>query len=250
MTGAQPRFRRALGASLAIHSALVAVLLLSLNFAPDPAAEITTPGVIKYIHVVTSGPSGGGGGNPQPAAPAPIEIPRHRPLPAVSTPPVVVEPPPQPAVRLDAPVETDLAAVLRGSNANSFALPGPGSNTAGTGVGPGRGPGAGPGRDGGFGDGARQVGDGVTSPEPRLQVQPQYTSDAMRAKVQGSVTLEAVVKADGSVGRVRVVKSLDKTFGLDEEAVKAAQKWLFRPGTYQGKPADVIVTLILEFRIH
>jgi periplasmic protein TonB len=250
MEGDRPRLGRALGASLAVHSTLVAILLFSLNFSMDPAAEITTPGVIKYIHVVTPGPAGGGGGNPQPAAPAPIEIPRHQPLPAPVTPPTVIEPPPQPTVRLDAPVETDVAAVLRGSSANSVALPGPGSNTSGTGVGPGRGPGAGPGRDGGFGDGARHVGDGVSSPAPLRQVQPQYTSDAMRAKVQGSVTLEAVVRADGTVGRVRVVKSLDKVFGLDEEAVKAAQKWLFRPGTFQGKPTDVIVTLILEFRIH
>ncbi len=250
MTGDRPRLGRALGASLAIHAGLVVILLFSLDFASDPVAEIPTPGVIKYIHVVSPGPAGGGGGNPAPAAPAPIEIPRHQPVAVPVTPPTVIEPPPQPTVRLDAPVETDLASVLRGSSSNSVALSGPGGNTAGTGVGPGRGPGAGPGHDGGFGGGARQVGDGVTSPAPLRQVQPQYTSDAMRAKVQGSVTLEAVVKADGTVGAVRVVKSLDKVFGLDEEAKKAAQKWLFRPGTYQGKPTDVIVTLILEFRIH
>ena len=54
-------------------------------------------------------------------------------------------------------------------------------------------------------------------------MKPQYTADAMRAKVQGTVLLECVVLPDGSVGRVDVVKSLDSTFGLDQEAVKAAR---------------------------
>ena len=51
----------------------------------------------------------------------------------------------------------------------------------------------------------------------------------MRAKVQGTVLLECVMLPDGSVGRVDVVKSLDSTFGLDQEAVKAARQWRFRP---------------------
>ena len=45
----------------------------------------------------------------------------------------------------------------------------------------------------------------------------------MRAKVQGTVLLECVVRPDGSVGDVQVVRSLDPTFGLDQEAIKAAQ---------------------------
>jgi protein TonB len=67
---------------------------------------------------------------------------------------------------------------------------------------------------------------------PRVirEVKPQYTAEAMRAKVQGTVLLECVVLADGSVGNVEVVKSLDGTFGLDQEAVKAAKQWRFQPG--------------------
>lgn len=52
----------------------------------------------------------------------------------------------------------------------------------------------------------------------------------MRAKVQGVVLLECVVQTDGSVGDVRILKSLDKVFGLDEEAIKAARQWRFVPG--------------------
>ena len=67
------------------------------------------------------------------------------------------------------------------------------------------------------------------------EVKPQYTSDAMRAKVQGTVLLECVVRPDGSVGDMQVVRSLDPTFGLDQEAIKAAKQWRFAPGTRLGE---------------
>ena len=70
-------------------------------------------------------------------------------------------------------------------------------------------------------DGVYRPGSGVINPRILREVKPQYTADAMRAKVQGTVLLECVVLADGTVGRVDVVKSLDPTFGLDAEAVKA-----------------------------
>ena len=81
------------------------------------------------------------------------------------------------------------------------------------------------------------------------EVKPQYTSDAMRAKVQGTVLLECVVRPDGSVGDVKVVRSLDPTFGLDQEAMKAARKWRFAPGHAQGEPVAVLVTIELTFTL-
>ena len=134
-----------------------------------------------------------------------------------------------------------------GGNLGTFARPG-GSGRLG-GDGPGRGPGTGPGEDGNRGGGPRQVGNGVTSPQPLVQVKPQYTSDAMRARIQGSVTLEVVVKSDGTVGAVRLVKSLDRVFGLDDAAVRAARQWTFKPGTFEGRPVDVLVHIVLDFRI-
>ena len=60
-----------------------------------------------------------------------------------------------------------------------------------------------------------------------------------------------VVQPNGTVGDVQIVKSLDKQFGLDLEAIKAAKLWLFRPGTTrEGTPVPVVVRLILEFRLH
>jgi protein TonB len=71
----------------------------------------------------------------------------------------------------------------------------------------------------------------------------------MRAKVQGEVELEAVVNPDGSVDRVRVTRSLDSTFGLDQEAIKAVRQWRFMPGTLKGQPVPVRVTVVLSFTL-
>jgi protein TonB len=86
---------------------------------------------------------------------------------------------------------------------------------------------------------------------PRLirEVKPQYTADAMRAKIQGTVLLECVILPDGTVGRVEVVRSLDPTFGLDQEAIKAARQWRFVPGTRFGEPVAVLVTIELTFTL-
>ena len=81
------------------------------------------------------------------------------------------------------------------------------------------------------------------------EVKPAYTADAMRAKVQGSVWLECIVMPDGSVGEVKVTRSLDPIFGLDQEAIKAAKMWRFRPGMRQGDPVPVIITIELTFTL-
>ena len=90
---------------------------------------------------------------------------------------------------------------------------------------------------------------GVTLPKLVKDIKPKYTSEAMRAKVQGTVLLECVVRPDGSVGDVVVKRSLDPTFGLDQEAIKAAQKWEFVPGTRMGEPVPVLVTIELTFTL-
>lgn len=73
---------------------------------------------------------------------------------------------------------------------------------------------------------------------------------AMRAKITGTVAIAAVVLPDGSVGSTRVVQSLDRTFGLDDEALVAARYWLFKPGIVNGQPVPSVVTLLLEFKLH
>ncbi len=91
---------------------------------------------------------------------------------------------------------------------------------------------------------------GLQLPKLVRNIMPTYTPDAMRAKVQGTVELQAVVTADGTVGAVRVVKSLDDKYGLDEQAIQAAARWFFEPGTLNGSAVATVVTLVLEFRLH
>jgi len=93
---------------------------------------------------------------------------------------------------------------------------------------------------------------GNTPPKLVSQVEPKYTSDAIRAKIDGTVTVEAVVNTDGSVARARVIRSLDKLYGLDGNALAAVSQWTFEPdsGKCAGLPAPTLVTLILNFRIH
>jgi protein TonB len=89
----------------------------------------------------------------------------------------------------------------------------------------------------------------VTLPVPILRTTPKYTVEAMRARVQGIAMIECVVMPDGTVGDARVKRSLDRVFGLDEEAIAAAKRWRFRPGLLDGKPVPVIVTIELAFSV-
>jgi protein TonB len=89
----------------------------------------------------------------------------------------------------------------------------------------------------------------VTLPQLVREVKPAYTSDAMRAKIQGTVLLECIVRPDGSVTDIQVLRSLDPTFGLDQEAIKAAKQWRFRPGMRLGEAVPVIITIELTFTL-
>lgn len=89
----------------------------------------------------------------------------------------------------------------------------------------------------------------LKAPEVITEIKPRYTDNAMRQRIQGLVEMEAVVLADGAVGPVRVVKSLDKDFGLDEQAVRAMKQWRFRPGQKDGVPVPVLVKIQMTFTL-
>ena len=92
-------------------------------------------------------------------------------------------------------------------------------------------------------------GNGVTVPAVVREVKPDYTPEAKKQGIQGSVEMSVVVKDDGSVGDVTITKSLDQKYGLDEQAVIAMKKWQFRPGTKDGKPVAVRVTVEMTFTL-
>jgi protein TonB len=92
-------------------------------------------------------------------------------------------------------------------------------------------------------------GHGVSVPTLIKEVKPNYTPEAKAAKIAGTVFMSAVVLQDGTVGDVRVTRSLDAKFGLDTEAVKAAKQWTFKPGMKDGKPVAVLVTIEMAFTL-
>ncbi len=92
-------------------------------------------------------------------------------------------------------------------------------------------------------------GDGVSLPTVTKQVGSQYTSEAMANRIEGKVGLSAVVLEDGKVGAVKVTQSLDSVYGLDEAAVKAMKQWEFKPGTKDGKPVAVRVSIDMAFTL-
>jgi protein TonB len=81
------------------------------------------------------------------------------------------------------------------------------------------------------------------------EVKPGYTGEAMRARIQGIVRLQAIVLPDGSVGNMKIVRSLDHVFGLDEEALKSVGQWRFQPGTLAGRAVPVMIEVELAFTL-
>jgi TonB family protein len=90
---------------------------------------------------------------------------------------------------------------------------------------------------------------GVRYPIPVSQPKPLYTVDARRAKIQGAVWLEAIVDANGKVGEVRVARSLDREFGLDDEAVRTLKTWQFKPATRDGTAIPALVDVEITFTL-
>jgi TonB family protein len=140
-----------------------------------------------------------------------------------------------------------------------------GTGTGG-GIGPGEGGGIGPGRGGNIGGGDRNDGGGgpggggggydriftgkeVTS-KARLisKPEPQYTEDARKNQVTGTVVLKVVFSSNGSVTNIRTVSGLPN--GLTERAIAAARQIKFVPATKDGHPVSMWMQLEYNFNLY
>jgi TonB family protein len=88
---------------------------------------------------------------------------------------------------------------------------------------------------------------GGTQPEEIDRVLPRYPMTARRANVQGPVVLRGIVRKDGTIDDVEVIKDLP--YGLGDAARDAVSRWRFRPATYRGDPIDVYYTVTVNFRL-
>jgi protein TonB len=270
-----PRHSRTTG-SVSVLAHVVALLLAALfrGGLPEPV-ELEAYEPLDVVVRIEPGPGGGGGGGGEETTEPPsvqkvsgddvAEIAvaaraKEETVPALEPEPVPEEPDlvdKRPVVGVEAPLETrapdeiDQGGVLEGPE-SLVASGGPGAGGgagggSGEGIGTGEGTGVGPGEGGGFGGGAFRLGSGVEPPSLIRRVQPEYTEDALQRKLEGSVLLEVVVQRDGAVGPARVLGSLDP--GLDANAIRAVQQWRFLPAKLQGEPVDVIVEIVVDFRL-
>jgi TonB family protein len=78
------------------------------------------------------------------------------------------------------------------------------------------------------------------------EVAPEYPDDARRARVQGTVVLDAVVSGEGTVSQVNVVSGPE---ALSPAALEAVRWWRYEPYSVNGQPATVATTIAVDFRL-
>ncbi len=88
---------------------------------------------------------------------------------------------------------------------------------------------------------------GGTQPVEIDRVIPRYPSSARRANVEGAVVVRGIVRRDGRIDNVEIIKDLP--YGLGDSARQAVSRWRFRPATYRGEPIDVYYTVTVNFRL-
>jgi TonB family protein len=173
--------------------------------------------------------------------PAPPE-PKPPPLNAERLPPLLV-----PIVSAPADMRDRAGALEQTATQTDSHGPGAGGGAGtgkGTGVGEGDGAGIGPGSGGGTGGGPFRPGSGIEPPRLLREVKADYTEEARQRNIVGDVVLEIVVRRDGSVGDIKVMRGLGA--GLNERAVQAVANGA-SPAQRLGAPVDVIVEVSVEF---
>lgn len=220
---------------------------------------------------------GGGGGNRNPLPSQVGKLPPPSPiLAAIPTAPPKNPPSlPDAGIDIDPALWKDLKGPVYGdpNSTSHLESKGPGEGEGigsnnGLGVGPGKGPGYGEGEGGNMGRGPKQTAccgdgagrDGNASGTPfsgsrvdqraRLlsKPEPQYTEEARRNQVTGTVMLRVVFSSNGEVVQVRAVRTLP--FGLTERAIAAARQIKFVPAMKGGQPVSVFMQLEYNFNLY
>ena len=254
---------RAQGASVLTHVALFAIVLFLLTrVTPTPPplhGPLDSTPLARYqfpvFHTV-AGPHpsqgrGSGGdhnpilatsGNPPPRSAIQLVKPMlpQSQNPALPEPPTILDP--SAAAVLTPTDKIGLPWMPRDTNS-----PGPGDKH---GIGTGRDGTLGDGTGGPFGFGTADApyGPGFIPPMCSYCPYPTYSDDARKGRVQGSVTLQVLVGADGRAQDIRIVKGIG--FGLDERANETVRAWKFIPARDTAKHAvPAWVTVEAVFRL-
>jgi TonB family protein len=250
----------------ALHGAAIVLILLttgvktSLVKNTDHIILFTPLDVMKYEVIVPQPDDAGGGGGMRAKTAASIgNLPPRKlkqflaPMvksenahPILTIEPSIIASPEIAVPQLNLAQYGDPHGVVGTLSAGTGGGGGIGDGGYGTGVGPGDGPGAGPGSEGGIsGQGGFQG--SLTEPVLLYKVDPEYSEEARKAKLQGVVMVRAVIDAGGHVQDIAVAQGLG--LGLNERAIAAVQQWKFRAGRRNGKPVATSALIQLTFRL-
>ena len=87
----------------------------------------------------------------------------------------------------------------------------------------------------------------VAEPAPLRKVDPKYPPSAVAENIEGEVILYAVIRRDGSVDSIQLVKGIDPQ--LDANAMRALAQWRFRPAEHGGEPVELEAIVHIPFRL-
>jgi TonB family protein len=251
--------------SLLLHAATANLLFTPASSTagrqlPGNLIRLVAPsGLAPYLpsaHRPSKGGGGGGGRSPLPASLG--RLPRF--ASKQFSPPTAVPSNPNPILPVEPTLigsQIQLSEIKPLPFGDPLAPPGPPSNGPGSGggigngrdggVSSGTGPGAGPGRDGGlYGQDSKAAG-ARSGLAVLYEVEPDYSDEARKARLQGLVVLRLEVDERGAPRNLEVVRGLG--MGLDEQALEAVAKWRFRTARRNGKPAVASAFIEVNFRL-
>jgi TonB family protein len=185
---------------------------------PVEKVRITPPQILKID-------------NPKLAAPPSVDLPRQVHIPDNNLP------------NMGSPQSPQIALSSQGGGSGS----GFGEGSGG-GIGIGSGGGIGAGSGGGYGGGIMSVGGGVSAPQLLHSVQPEFTDEARRAKLEGVVSIQLIVDANGNPENIQILHQLG--MGLDQKAIQAVQQYKFKPAMYEGHPVPVRLKVDVDFHLY
>ena len=247
--------------SVALHAgAILLVLALTGVTIPVPVPvheRLVVPIEIGTYHADAA--KGGGSGGTHSPTRASIGRP-PKPSPHPFTPPLAAPANDHPKLALEPAVfansDNRLPTIDLAQFGDIFGVHGPPSNGSGdgggiggrhgTGVGEGDGPGFGDGPRGRFG-GNSGIDGWLTAPILLSKIEPEYSEEARRVRLQGTVVLRIEIDQRGQVQNVRVTEGLG--LGLDERAIEAVGRWKFRAAMRNGKPAVSSALVEVRFRL-
>ncbi len=264
--------------SIFVHAGLLSIALLMVHQAdkvvlPDKSAPVflNNPFLLPFEGDGRGGGGGGGENEPGPAAtgfmPAATRIQMLAPDPGL-TPLRVAEdllallPSVQMPIEISREDTLPIGVVTGMPNGLTSSGPGTGGGIGdgnGPGIGEGDGHGVGPGAKGGSGGNKEgsirgiakvyEPGGGVKPPQLLVQPKPDYTETARKARAEGSVILQVLVRKNGIADDFKILRGLG--YGLDESAIRTiSSKWRFKPGTLNGMPVDVLINVEITFRLY